>query len=270
MLTSYNGFPALQRNLTVDGAANRQQVQLHARFREDRGCFCVINLDRRKRVVVDADHLLAFKQAGSFCSILRPHCEIVPDGQHGETQLKLFGNELHVVGQRGVARIVEGLIRALDDEPAGIAAIAAVWKLARMDGINVLYPAKIESPPSAMIQRVSVFDTLLAKPDDDFVIGDDRGVSSFGNFDRVGDMVSVTVRNQDVVRRDLVDLNVAGERIRCNEWVEKERFASDFHQKARVTVVGKLHAMGFSALNRFDRLRQGERLSGTKFSLGEL
>ena len=92
-----------------------------------------------------------------------------------------------------------------------------------------------------MIQRVSVFDALLAKPDDDFVIGDDRGVGSFGNFDRVGDMVNVTVRNENVVGRDLIDLDVARERIRCNEWVEKERFASDFHQKARMTVVGKLH-----------------------------
>ena len=76
-----------------------------------------------------------------------------------------------------------------------------------MDSIDVLNPAKIEGPPSAMIQRVSVFEPLLAQPADDFVIGDDRGVSSFGNFDSVGDMVEMTVRNQDVVGLDLSTLS---------------------------------------------------------------
>ena len=84
-------------------------MQLHARFGEDRG-LRVINLDRRKRVVVDADDLLAFKDAGGSGGILAPIVKLSPMRQHGETQLELCGDELHVVGQRGVARIVKGLI----------------------------------------------------------------------------------------------------------------------------------------------------------------
>ena len=230
----------------------------------------MINLDHRERVVVDANDLLAFKETGSFCSILRPHCEIVSDRQHGETQFELFGNELHVACQSGVSRIIEGLLLVPDDEPAGIAPIAAVGKLARMDGVDILHSAKIKGPPSAMIQRVRLFDALLAQPGDDFVIGDDSGVCAFGNFDRVGDVVEVTVRNENVVCRDLIGLDVTRELVWRDEWVEKEALASNFHGEARMTVIGKLHCkVGLSHSIGSNRLRQGERLACIEIFLVE-
>lgn len=138
-----------------------------------------------------------------------------------------------------------------------------------MDGIDVFHPAKIEGSRPAEIHRVSVFDTLLAKPDDDFIIGDDGGVGSFGNFNRVGDMVGVTVRNENVVGLDLIDLDVAGEWIRRNKWIEEERFASNFHRKARVTVVGKLHCRRWGSPHSTGPadLPQGERLARVEIFL---
>jgi hypothetical protein len=43
----------------IDRVPNRQKVQFHARPRESRVGFSVINLDRRKGVIMDPDYLLA-------------------------------------------------------------------------------------------------------------------------------------------------------------------------------------------------------------------
>ena len=121
-----------------------------------------------------------------------------------------------------------------------------------------------------MIQRVRLFDALLAQPGDDFVIGDDSGVCAFGNFDRVGDVVEVTVRNENVVCRDLIGLDVTRELVWRDEWVEKEALASNFHGEARMTVIGKLHCkVGLSHSIGSNRLRQGERLACIEIFLVE-
>jgi hypothetical protein len=88
-----------------------------------------------------------------------------------------------------------------------------------MDSIDVFHPPEIKSPSSAMIHRMRLFDALLAQPADDFEIGDNRGARAFGDFDGVGDMVEMAVRNQNVVRRDLIGLDVTGELVRRDERV---------------------------------------------------
>lgn len=103
-----------------------------------------------------------------------------------------------------------------------------------------------------MVERMCLFDSLLAEPDGDLVVGNNGCACVSGNFDGIGDVVEVTMRNEDVVSLDALNLDVTGEGVRRNEWVKEERFASDLHGKAGVTVVGKLHCRdGFVALNRF-------------------
>jgi hypothetical protein len=92
-----------------------------------------------------------------------------------------------------------------------------------------------------MIQRVCLLEPLLAQPADNLEIGDHRRSSAFANLDGIIDVVEVTVRDQDVIGFDRVDLNVFCERIRCNERIEEKGFASELNGETGMAIVGEFH-----------------------------
>ncbi len=106
-----------------------------------------------------------------------------------------------------------------------------------MDGIDKLDSSEIECLASAVIERVCLLDSLLAKPNDDLEVGNDGRPRAFGDFDRIIDVIEVAMGDQDVVRLDGIDLNMAGERVRRNEGIEEKRLPSDLHRETRMAVV---------------------------------
>ena len=90
----------------------------------------MIDLDRGKRIVVNADDSLALEDSRGFGGIAWTHREIVTHAEHSKAQIELVRDEMHVVRQRRVARVVESLLVIMDDKTSGIASIAAVGKLA--------------------------------------------------------------------------------------------------------------------------------------------
>src|SRR5262245_19536696 len=92
-----------------------------------------------------------------------------------------------------------------------------------------------------MIERVCFLEPLLAQPADNFEIGNYGGSSAFANLDGIVDMVNMTVRDQDVIGFDRVDLDVFCERIRRNERIKEKGLASDLDGETGMAIVGEFH-----------------------------
>ena len=110
-----------------------------------------------------------------------------------------------------------------------------------MNSIDELNPPKIEGAASAMIQRVCLLEPLIAQPADNFEIGDHRRSSAFANLDGIIDVVEVTVRDQDVIGFDRVDLDVSCEWIRRNERIKEKGFPSELDGETGMAIVGEFH-----------------------------
>ena len=59
----------------------------------------------------------------------------------------------------------------------------------------------------AVLHAVGFFDSLFLQPAGDFVICDDRRPGSFGDRDRVADMIAVTVRHENKVCGDSISFD---------------------------------------------------------------
>src|SRR4051812_5568982 len=104
-----------------------------------------------------------------------------------------------------------------DNEADGIAAISSIRKTAAVDCAYEFSAAKIEVYCAALVHLVDLRRALCLAPATDFPIRNHQRASAFCNADRVGDMIEMGVRNQNVVRRDFVDINGFGQFVRSDE-----------------------------------------------------
>ena len=96
-----------------------------------------------------------------------------------------------------------------------------------MDSIDELDAPKIEGVASAMIERVCLLEALLAQPANNLEIRNNSRASAFANLDGIVDVVEMTVRDQDVIGFNRLDLDVFCERIRRNERIKEKGLASE-------------------------------------------
>ena len=71
------------------------------------------------------------------------------------------------------------------------------------------------------------------------------GVGAPGDRDDVAHVIAVTVRNENIIGLDLIDLDLFGQRITGDEGIEKEGLAASLHRETGVSVIGKLHGPTF-------------------------
>lgn len=107
--------------------------------------------------------------------------------------------------------------------------------------MDELSPPEIESAASAMIERVCLLEPLLAQPADNLKIGNYGGASAFANLDGIVDVVEVTVRDQDVIGFDRVDLDGFCEGIRRYKRIKEKGLASELNGETGMAKVGEFH-----------------------------
>ena len=97
-----------------------------------------------------------------------------------------------------------------------------------MNRIHEFDTAKVESMTAAMIERVAFFEALFAEPEDHFIIRNDGSAGAPGDICSIGDVVGVAMRDEDIIGRNFVCINVARQFIAGYEWVEQQVLAADF------------------------------------------
>ena len=85
-------------------------------------------------VVMHSQDLPASKPTGGRHGIRHAHREIVPDAESGKPQRSVGGNKLQIMGERGVAAVIEGSLGSLDQESSGLPPIRTVRHAAGVDG----------------------------------------------------------------------------------------------------------------------------------------
>src|SRR5439155_21814902 len=126
-----------------------------------------------------------------------------------------------------------GAVVAIDQEPARIAAVAAVGQSRAVEGERQLDAAKWELMASAVLLTVSL-DALLREPFSDLVVRDDGGPGALGDGDGIADMIAVAVGHENEVRRHVARLGRRGG-VAGQERVDEEVFAVRLHEQAGVS-----------------------------------
>jgi hypothetical protein len=73
----------------------------------------------------------------------------------------------------------------------------------------------------------------------------------------------MSMRDEDVIARNLVHIDVFRQSIRCYEWVKKQMNAIDFNTKSAMSVVGISHLDGYESIVKQGVSRFHDRQSCT-------
>ena len=96
-----------------------------------------------------------------------------------------------------------------------------------------------------MVHRLDICNSLLLEPGADFEGRDDHGSGPFRDFDNIGDMVTVSVRNQNEIGLDFLDVDFFGERVWADEWIEEQATTAGGDRETGVAVIGKFHTITY-------------------------
>ena len=124
-----------------------------------------------------------------------------------------------------------------------------------MNGAGEFDAAEIHFGRAAMIHRLDILHAFGFEPGSDFVGSDNRRAGPRGDVDYIRDVIAVTVRDQNEIRRDLFDVDFFRQRIRRNERVEEKRFAAGGDRETGMAVISKFHDRKRSATERADSRR---------------
>ena len=182
--------------------------------------FIVIEFDRRKCVVVNADEFSYSNKLGGAHRVVDAHREEIADGKNGEIQLRRFAHEFHVERERGVAGIIKITVTAFDHEPGRITAVGTIGHRAAVNGAGQFHPPEIHFRRAAVVHRLDILHAFLFEPGADFEGRDYFCAGAVRDLDHVRHVITVTVRDQNKISRDFADVDLLRERVRRNERIE--------------------------------------------------
>ena len=148
------------------------------------------------------NHPPGFDQLDGFQGVVGTHREVVADWQDGQVDA-ILPDQLHVVEQAGVGGVVDRAVCQLQQDPTGIAAVGAVGQHGAVVSDRQLDGSPIEDVLAADVLGVRGGHSLPGQPLDDLVIGNHQGPGSVGHADRVPDVVTVSVTENNHIGRHL-------------------------------------------------------------------
>lgn len=186
------------------------------------------------------NHSLWFDQLDRSQCVIGAHREVVADGQNRDVDT-LFTDQLHVVEQAGVARVVNRSIVRLQQDAARISAVRTVRQRGTVMSDRQLDGSKVMLVRSTNVLRMHVLDALLRQPLGNFEIRDDQATGPFGNLDRIANMVTMTVRDDQRVRCYRIGRR-CGCRIAREERINNDRPAARLDRESSVSQPGDFGA----------------------------
>jgi len=170
-------------------------------------------------------------------SIPRTHGVIVPN--RDDRQIETFlTDQAHIAKQTGIPRQVDFVpIQGGQQEPNGVSAIGSIRQGGTMQSKRQLEVTKGMLVSAAQVLTMG-FYIFGSQPVAYFKITDDRCSRPTGNIHGIANMIPVSVRNEDVIRRNAGSRG-AGSWISIEERVHQDMVTSSFHSKRGMTVPGE-------------------------------
>src|SRR5258708_27761893 len=92
-----------------------------------------------------------------------------------------------------------------------------------------------------MVEWMAILQSLAAKPHGNFISGYNGRVGAFRNVRRIGQVVPMAVRDQDIIRRYGFRINVPCQIVARDERIKLENSARDLRREAGMAVVSDFH-----------------------------
>ena len=93
-----------------------------------------------------------------------------------------------------------------------------------------------------MVHGMRVRDALAAEPVCDFPVGDHLSTGLLGKNDRIGDVVSVTVGDQNHIGLDFCDVHASSKRVRRDEGIKQKAGSARLDQETGVSEISEFHS----------------------------
>ena len=167
----------------------------------------MVDLDVAKGIEVHADDVLALDEIRRYDRIFHAHGEVVAHAEEGKVQVVVLADQLHVAKQRCITGVVEGFALRFEDHSCRMAAIAAVGHAAGVHRVGEFHRTKVKFILAAVVHGVVVLDALLPEPAHHLEGRDKLGTRPLGDGLDVRDMVAMTMRQDDVISRNFVDVD---------------------------------------------------------------
>ena len=178
-----------------------------AGFFEGGAGFGGVDFNRREGAVVDAEDFFYAGPLGGDGGVRRVHGEVPAEADGGPVEAVELAEDLHVVGERGVAGVPEGAVGGLNDEAAGVATAGAVGEGGGVDGVDILDASEGEVDGAAVVEGDRFLAALAAEPGGDLEVGDEGGAGALEEGLGVGEVVLVAVGDEDVVGLEGADVD---------------------------------------------------------------
>ncbi len=186
---------------------------------------------------MDRQHVPRFQQLDGAKGVVWAHRVVVADWQYRQVE-PFFADERHITEKARVGRIINpGSVGERHNEAARVAAVGPIRKRRAVECQGQLdADAAAECEAAPMLKAVNLLQParVLLKPRADLEVGKDRRAGALGDRNRIANVVTMTVRDQDQVGLNLIGgLRRLG--IPRQKRVDQYLLAAAFQQEAGMT-----------------------------------
>ena len=220
--------------------------------------------NRWEGIIVHPQNRFGLHKAGGHCCIFKAHRVVASNAKHGQINGAFSGEESHVAEESGVSAEIEAFTVGFNDESSRDPAIAAVGERRAVIRADNCHVTEWEVNSTSEITINAFLDALLLHPSANFRSGDDSRARLLGEFDNIGDMIIMGMRDQNEVGFDGVrcDSCSRSKRIVGNEGVKHHLCRTNGELKGGVTVKMKVHKSGEGKINAQFRRNVGAKMGG--------
>lgn len=221
--------------------ANIHQVQGFVPVGKCLGCGRFIQHYVAKGIVVHANNVVALDKIRTQNGIFHIHGKVAPNRQQGKVGFPIFANQFHVRGEGGITRIVYLLFARFQHKTHWIATIAAIGQHAAVQGCHTSQPAKTKLPPAAHVHGMGIGHAFFVQPLVYFPIAYHQCPAAVGYLFAVCHVVLVGMAQAYKVGAYFIHMDVLGQLVASDKWVEQYLVAASIQQKTGMAVVSELH-----------------------------
>lgn len=227
--------------LNIAGFANIHQVQGFVPVGKCFGSGRLIHHYVAKGVEVHPHNGVALDKVGTQQGILHIHRKVATKGQQGYVGLPVFAYQFHIHCEGCVAGIVYLFVGNFKHESHRVATIVAIGQHAAVQGCHTSQPAKTKLPPAAHVHGMGIGHAFFVQPLVYFPIAYHQCPAAVGYLFAVCHVVLVGMAQAYKVGAYFIHMDVLGQLVASDKWVEQYLVAASIQQKTGMAVVSEFH-----------------------------
>src|SRR5205809_3654221 len=110
-----------------------------------------------------------------------------------------------------------------------------------MNCIGAFHRSKIKTPFASRVHGMVVFHSLFIQPGHHLKSTDSSGIVLLDNGNGIGNMIAMSMRQQNIISPDIFYINVLRKWVWTDEWIKQQVLTASFYSETRLSVIGQFH-----------------------------